>query len=259
MSATPTQIVNYIDGVFQHARLGTRYEVDMQFYDRVSAALRLVDELAPELVTFSGADYTRYIGAVEAMRSAISIWNAHGASTPGYANARLGAFIAELRQLLSTLDDEVIPASVVELTFITDTVLRESIREDIAAAEAAFVSRQWKSATVMAGAAIEALLLWKIREFDAADIAAAASATKLKDYYSQPLSADPDNWTLEAYRQVALKLKIIDRDADDLARLAQVFRNLIHPGRARRKSQKCTPSTAYTALAAVNRLVELFI
>jgi hypothetical protein len=42
--------------------------------------------------------------------------------------------------------------------FITDDALRNSIRGDIGAAERAFANFEWKAATVLAGAAIEALL-----------------------------------------------------------------------------------------------------
>ena len=45
-----------------------------------------------------------------------------------------------------------------ELMFITDDALRNSIRGDIGAAERAFANFEWKAATVLAGAAIEALL-----------------------------------------------------------------------------------------------------
>jgi hypothetical protein len=248
----PSQVVDFIDDVFPLALRKDQFNVDMQFRDRVSALLRLVDELDPELVTFTGRDYSQYVATVEGVRSAVRVWDAHGVPD-SISDRRLGDTIIKLRWLVSELDDVTIPSETAELTFIPEHDLRDSIREDIASSDQAYSAHQWKSATVMAGAAVEALLLWKINLHPAHQVLEAFRSLKLTK-----VSENPDDWTLEIYRRVATKLGVIRQDADDLTKLAQQYRNLIHPGVARRRGRKCTRSTALTALAAMNRLIEDF-
>ena len=70
--------------------------------------------------------------------------------------------ITIIRQALSKCPDENPPASTTELNFISDTDLRTSLRIDIGAVNKALSNCEWKAATVLAGSAIEALLLWCI-------------------------------------------------------------------------------------------------
>jgi hypothetical protein len=48
---------------------------------------------------------------------------------------------------------------------------------------------------------------------------------------------------------------IIKPETITLALLAKGFRNLIHPGRSIRLGEKCNRGTAYTALAALEHVV----
>jgi hypothetical protein len=57
----PSQVVEFIDGVFPFARSQTRYNVDVQFKDRVMALLRLIEELPSELLTMDGAAYNSFV------------------------------------------------------------------------------------------------------------------------------------------------------------------------------------------------------
>ena len=67
-----------------------------------------------------------------------------------------------LYRVLSQCSDEFPPAHTTELSFVTDTDLRYSIQQDMAAINRAVTHAEWKAATVLAGAAIEALLLWRL-------------------------------------------------------------------------------------------------
>ena len=49
------------------------------------------------------------------------------------------------------------------LNFVTNAALRDRIRLDISAATSAYQNAEWKAATVLAGAAAEALLLCVFR------------------------------------------------------------------------------------------------
>jgi hypothetical protein len=253
----PTQIVTFIDGDFPFATEGRDYNVDMQFRDRVSALLRLVDELPDDLITFDGENYNRFVRAVETMRSTIGLWQSLGASTADFHHRRLGASITELRRLLMNLDDERTPATTAGLPFIEDYELRESIRADIAAADAAFIGQEWKAATVLGGAVVEALLLWAIGQRNS-EIFGALKKLKTTKRLSPKIGSDPQGWSLETYKVVAEELGIISGNAVLLITLAQGFRNLIHPGKAIRTGERCTRSTAHSALAAMARLIEDF-
>src|SRR5215204_1727747 len=66
-------------------------------------------------------------------------------------------------------------------------------------------------------------------------------------------------WHLPDYIEVAAKLPatkpLIGSQTADLLRLVKNFRNLIHPGAAKRLSKKCDRSTALTALAGIVAVV----
>ena len=151
---------------------------------------------------------------------------------------------------LELLPDEQIPAATAGLLFIRDAQLRESIRGDIAFANQAVSGGEWKAATVLAGAAAEALLLWAITEKKSpTDIENARAAV----IPSAP--TDPNRWDLDAYIKVARHLALIETETERLADLAREFRNLIHPGRSARLAKVCDRGTALSALAAVELIV----
>src|SRR4029077_526461 len=60
--------------------------------------------------------------------------------------------------------DEYPPPTTTELLFIKDKALRDSIRQDIGATTRALTNNEWKAATVLAGAAREALWHGRLRE-----------------------------------------------------------------------------------------------
>ena len=82
--------------------------------------------------------------------------------------------------------------------FIKDDALRESIRQDVGAAKRALNNAEWKAATVLAGAAIEALLHWRLKKPppDAAEVDNAVNA--LTGTRKMPFS-DIDRWDLDQF------------------------------------------------------------
>ena len=68
---------------------------------------------------------------------------------------------------------------------------------------------------------------------------------------SKPLN----EWYLPQYIDVAEELNIIKSDTGTAARLAQNFRNLIHPGRVERLEQICDRGTAFATIAALEHVV----
>jgi hypothetical protein len=154
-----------------------------------------------------------------------------------------------LQRLLTKCPDETPSPSTAALAFIHDADLRDSIRNDISAANRALHDGLWKAATVLAGGATEALLLWAIAEKKStSDIENARIAVA-------PLAKDPNSWGLDGYIKVARHLALIEDETVTQADLAREFRNLIHPGRAARLAKVCDRGTALSALAAVELVV----
>jgi hypothetical protein len=252
----PSQIVGFIDEQFSFAGKRQAFNVDIQFKDRVSALLRLADELPDELMVMEATEYNRFVLCVSTMKSTIELepWNSRGHMAQ-YYDQRLGEAISDLRACLEPLPDQQVPAATAGLPFINDDILRESIRRDIASAEQALRDAEWKGATVIGGAIIEALLLWAINERPQPDVQKVVASLKASRQLRGGLPSDPNDWTLETYKKVAVELRIITDDAAKLIEVTQSFRNLIHPGKAIRTRTECNRSTARTALAAVERIV----
>jgi hypothetical protein len=124
-----------------------------------------VEELPDELLIMDKAAYNRFVLSVSTMKSTLDLesWISRGHLASFY-DRRLGEAIAELRACLGPLPDKQIPAATAGLSFIADTRLWENIRADIAFTNQAFSGGEWKAATVLAGAAAEALLRWAITE-----------------------------------------------------------------------------------------------
>jgi hypothetical protein len=228
-----------------------QYNVDLQYKDRVIALLRLVEELPNELMTIDGAEYNRLVLSVSTMRSTLDLqdWVSRG-PTAAFYDRRLGEAISDLRECLERLPDEQIPAATASLSFIADPQLRESIRGDIAFANQAFAGGEWKAATVLAGAAAEALLLWAITNKKTSTEVQAARQAVVPSAHN-----DPNCWDLDGYTKVAGNLGLIDAETQRQVDLAREFRNLIHPGRSTRLAKVCNRGTALSALAAVEFIV----
>jgi hypothetical protein len=155
---------------------------------------------------------------------------------------------------MAVCPDEAAAAGTTALAFIADTDLRESIRLDISSANSDLTDGRWKGATVLAGSAAEALLLWAVQRHEENHPGARAHAVAALRVGNHPLTRDPDpnpeKWDLHEYTEVAAHLSIVKADTAAQLRLARAFRNLIHPGRAQRLGQKADRFTALGALAA---------
>ena len=130
--------------------------------------------------------------------------------------------------------------------FAGPALLADSIRLDISSATDALHRNDFKAATVLAGSAMETLLLWKVQ-----DHGITSPITGMRKG-AKPL---PESWDLEDYITAIELSGLIKADTVKQSRLAQNFRNLIHPGRTIRLAQACDRGTALGALAAVHLIV----
>ena len=73
----PSQIVEFVDAHFPHARSRLEYIVDAQFKGSVSALLRLVNELPNELLILENTEYNRFVLSVSRIDSTLGLqtWN----------------------------------------------------------------------------------------------------------------------------------------------------------------------------------------
>jgi hypothetical protein len=247
----PSQIVEVIDQLFPEVRTNNRATI--RSGPSLAAVLSLTKELAPELLTLSGQDLSDYIVSISLAETIQKIWTGGGNSFQ--VNEHRGmSMMALLRQALAKCPDEVPSPGTTELVFIVDADLRESIRRDVSAANQDMVNAEWKGATVLAGSATEALLLWGIKG-KVESITAAVQALVTAGVLPQKPHSKPERWAFIELIEVAHQLGLVTRDTATQARLGKDFRNLIHPGRAARLGQACDRATALSALAAVEHVV----
>ncbi len=218
----------------------------------VAAIVRLAREISPELLPAKREDYVKFVQGVEGLQFAVMRWQIGGNTDAGEVRGAVN----RLREALEACSDQVPLASTAALKFLRDKALAKSIRIDIGAAESDLRSGNWKGATVVAGSALEALLLWRIQRFKPAEIRIAVAA--LPPALAKKASKAPEWWHLAELIALAHHLRAISDEAEKAASLAQDFRNFIHPGKSLRLARACDYGTALAALAAVHILIREF-
>lgn len=235
----PSQVVSFIDQTFENDAVNVSHSTAGMF----SALVRLVEQIPQELFTLGSSDYDDLVCGVEAIRNAVVFWQQKGVGFIGPPTVLNRKALSLIRSALIKCPDESPSPSAANLAFIADAALRNSIRLDISTATSAFHNGEWKAATVLAGSAAEALLLWAIE-----------ASSKLQTLTTAP-KGPPHRWGLGDYIDVASTLSLIGANTAQQVTLAKNFRNLVHPGRAQRLRETCDRATALTALAAVEHIV----
>jgi len=249
----PSQIVGLINKHFPIIKSAT-LQVDHGSVAVLMAIARLIDELPTELLIISGDDYSDLVSGVESIRGSVAFWQHSNQGVIGNSGIRGTNTLLVIRDALAKCPDQIPSPTTAELAFVTDNALRQSIRLDISSATSSLHSGEWKGATVLAGAATEALLLWAIQENESKKSGAIQNAIpvlmssgKLKN---RP-DGNPERWHFFELIEIASSLGLIKPDTSTQARLGKDFRNLIHPGRAARLGLVCDRGTALSALATV--------
>jgi hypothetical protein len=218
----------------------------------ITAILALVELVPESLLRLSPTDYGDFIWSVASLQCLPEVLESasspNGRPWPKVENVDA---MTTLWQLLKKCPEEGISEQTAGLPFIKDESLRDSIRLDISSAESAFNNGEWKAATVLAAAAVEALLLWSLNQRSEAERQSAIQKRNLKLNAARPEERD---WNLSSYIAVATELGHIKPETTTQAGLAKDFRNLIHPGRETRLKQKCDRGTARSALAALDHV-----
>jgi hypothetical protein len=226
----------------------------------ISSVLSLLDVLPPELLPANPNDFVVLEAAKGAMRGALANWA--GGPSPGLAaqlapSALFGGHspIVAVLRVLQRCADEGISEDTSTLLFISDETYRESLRIDISTAFRTFGNGEYKAATVLAGAVLEAVLLNVILGAPEAELR--KSVATLPPKLQKRLQSQPEHWLLADYITVACHMSLIDNATVRAAELCREFRNFIHPGVEVRTRMSCTQATALLALGAMTRVIEV--
>ncbi len=250
---TPSLIVRYIEASFP----GVMAEPSLRSAALEAGHAMLVGPLVAQLDTLDQRhlalvepdEYSAYIAAVAAMRTALNNWS-FGTHHAWQARlVELKAYrrhpIDIVRDVLRACPDDAPAFPTQELTFLGDVGLQEDLRLDLAHATAELSNREFKSSTVLSGSVCEALLYWALRRRKDADLKEAARALG-----KPALAGTLRRWSLDDFLSVAHHLAIITNTTAKAADAAKDFRNLIHPERASHHGRRCDQATALSALAA---------
>ncbi|MFC1862901.1 hypothetical protein ACFL1Z_02990, partial [Thermodesulfobacteriota bacterium] len=223
----------------------------------------MIENIPSYLMVLDGESAAEFGEAIAAIQCAITAWNSGDnhyklEKIPG--RGKLHPFTL-LRKHLIDLKDEGIQPETTELNFITDPDLRQLLRLDISIVNKALENGEWKAATVLGGSIIEALLLWKIQENETTNTGSAKKAIqslKLDGTFKKSPSKDKNEWTLYHLIEVSAIIGLIKKETADQCRIAKDFRNLIHPGRAKRLAINCDRGTALSSVAAIEHVIRNF-
>ena len=249
----PSQVVQTIDDWFPRAKNNEQRVPLVGERAHLVGILNLLKDVPDELITLAPADYAKLTLAKSAIEEYL-------ARTTARDDHGILAWVKDfnvatvIRQVLTKCPDEYPPPTTSELLFIKDTALRDSIRQDLGAATRALNNGEWKAATVLAGAAIEALLHWRLQEPSLGAATVDTAVKSLTGTRKMPFR-DIDRWDLDQFIEVAAQLRLLKPDTCTAAKLAKNFRNLIHPGRAARLAQTCDRATALSALAGLEHVI----
>jgi hypothetical protein len=252
----PSRVVQFIDAAFAWSkdRAGQRLTQDHAL--EVAAIVDLVDAM-PEahLATLEVDEHVRLLGAIAGMRAAVAGWRSGG--HPGHATPlsvmqglRGWHPISTVRALLEKCPDDIPTLAAHELGFLGDAELQYALRMDISNAHHAHARRDFKSATVLGGSVVEALLCWALRRVDVETLKGAIASSDHKK-----LNPSMTGWSLGNLLTVGKALAVLKPETHDVADTVRDYRNLIHPERAARLGMACDEGTSHVALGCLLHVI----
>jgi hypothetical protein len=213
-------------------------QINAQRRVEVHTLLALFDQVPRELIDLPFPDFLELSRCQAVLATTLARWNV-GDDALRVRDVGGKDPVERMRRLLKQCSDELPPAEP-DLPFIKDIDKRLGIQDQIHAAWTDFNVREWIGATVFAGTAMEAVLLWALKE-------AADGATRKKSL---------DALRLEQLINEAVAKGVITSEAGRQAHLARDARNLVHPGKVARSGTSCSKATALAALAGLYRVIE---
>lgn len=129
--------------------------------------------------------------------------------------------------------------------FIADESIRSILQRDYQEVQRNMISRNWKSAIILSGGSIEAILLDLIQ--NNADLAKSSDVA--------PNEANFLKWDLSSLIDVAVDIELVGAEAAKLTHSVREYRNLIHPGLEVRSKLKVEPEEANIAINVLNIII----
>lgn len=263
MSVTvPSQVVVVIDQMFPFAEKQKEniVQLDMIHATSLVAIIELLDQIPSNLIILYEKSYAAYVASKAAIKIMLDIWKGQTDSRRAPSLTYIEGFgnknpVTHIREALLKCPDEYPSSDIAILDFIDDLELKNSLIIDYAIINKALSNQEWKSATVLAGSLIEALLLWAINKASRSNLQEVLKKLKGDKRLSNKINEKPEYWLLADYAVVSHGLELITKNTLDQVLLAKDFRNFIHPGREVRLNQKCNRGTAYVAIAAVELVI----
>ena len=254
----PSQIVAVVRRFFSHVTTTTAGDglIHSGQLDVLQGIVNLIREIPTELLVMPPDVYADLVLAIAIIEEQGKFRIGRGTSfqRPAIRSVDVATVIY---RALDQCPDEFPPAATTDLLFVADADLRASIRQDIRAVNRAVTHAEWKAATVLAGAAVEALLLWRLSNPPptVADINVAIASARASGRLTDDPPSNREKWSLSQFVEVMGELRLIKDKTVQAARLCNSYRNLIHPGRARRLGETCNRGTALLAVAALEHVV----
>jgi hypothetical protein len=137
-----------------------------------------------------------------------------------------------------------------QFPYVADVDLRNIIERDYSELTLKlFPDGAWKSAVIMAGSILEAILLDRLSDpkWSAQAIASPAARDKKGNAIA------PDKWTLEYLINIALEIKLLPQDpANTIHQVLRDYRNFVHPKKEIRSAHPCTEAEAMLSVGALD-------
>jgi hypothetical protein len=251
MVAVPSDVVGFIEAWLSLALLqtaGASITIHGDSAGPVRGIIDLVRAIPEQLLLLEGSDRTKLM--LSLARLEVFVERATRGQ-PDTLGALPGVGDSPLRIIWNCMKkcpDDAPPANLRVLPFVHDADLRSSIERDLGAAHTAVASDSFKAATVLAGAGIEALLLWAMQD--------GRVFPGLATFNTPPANpAVLANWHLNDLLAAAKHVGLLSSQTAKAIELAKDYRNLIHPGRAQRLGERCDRGSAFGALGALHRLI----
>jgi hypothetical protein len=250
----PSQVVAAILKFFPGAKQAGPLQLHSSQLAQLMAIVRLVRRVPPQLFTVKIEEYVQLEMAIEVIEQALkrSEREQYGFPLP-FTNNR--SPIQIIYTVLTACPDDFPASSAINLGFIMDAKTRDSISREIGSVESAIRNGEWKAATVLAGATIEALLLWRLCQFTQEARTEAIARCVTERRLGHRPKTDPLEWTLPEMIETAAQLCVLRDNTVTEARQCKDFRNLIHPGRVLASEAECNRGTAFSAVAALDFIV----
>jgi len=118
-----------------------------------------------------------------------------------------------------------------------------------------FPDGSWKSAVVMAGSILEAILYDRLNKDQATLTSAKNAASSVPNPPKNKKLNKMDEWTLQNLIDVSERVGIIPRGhADSVHASLRDFRNFVHPRKEIRSQHPCTEAEAYLAIGSLEAI-----